>query len=170
MRRSTALLVVCAAVVVAGVAVDLLRPAPDPVGLPALPRLIPPGTVAALSVSRPDASREFRRAGGVWAAAGSTEPLPEPAVQLLEGLRRELAPLYAFRRVEAALPPAEAGLDPPRLTVTVRLTSGEEFTLRLGDATPEPGGTFARLAGRPYVYVVSSTVADRAERLLGPPA
>jgi len=169
-RRSTVILVGLATLVVAVVGLDLLRPEASPARLPTLPRLIPPGTVATLTLDRAGTTYEFRKAAGAWMAVGSTEPLPVPAADLLDGLGRELAPLYAFRRVEAALPPAEAGLDPPRFGVVLTLTTGETFVLRLGDPTPEPGGTFLQVADREGIFVVSSTIADRVSRLLGPPA
>lgn len=80
----------------------------------------------------------------------------------VEDLLRDLLELKKERTVEEA-EPAELGLEPPRVTVTLVTAEGEQ-ALSFGSELPLSGGVVAALAGRPEVYVVPSNVVEGLTR------
>ena len=63
-------------------------------------------------------------------------------------------------------PPASAmGLDKPPYTVTVKLDSGEETTLKIGNLTPAGNAYYAQIDNEP-AEVLSKTIVDQLVQLL----
>ncbi len=55
---------------------------------------------------------------------------------------------------------AEYGLDDPQASWTVTTTTGEEFTMYVGDELVTEGGYYVKYADRDAAYIVSTTLAD----------
>ena len=104
---------------------------------------------------------------GTWAVV---VPSPGPAEpELAQSLVESLHSVKADDTLRDQSP-ADYGLDHPTRTVTCRVASGSSFTLTVGKERFDGGGYYARKAGDPNVYVISSVpVDDFDNRLKQPP-
>jgi hypothetical protein len=136
---------------------------------PGLARFAPAGLLAdwpveqvtSVDVSAGAYRRSFRRnPGGGWrpdtADADTTADLTG---QIEEGLK--LLHNSGPERTDLANEQlAEFGLEPPRLTVTARMTGGAGITIEFGGANPLGLERYARIAGRTEILLMPAFVAD----------
>lgn len=116
----------------------------------------------------PGGALRFRRDGDLW-RDGSGAPLAEDKARRLDAalkLLRDSAPERTLSAGElAGHAPAEYGLDPPALTVTVRPAGGPPFTVRLGGANALGLSRYAQVAGSPDIVLLPGYVARSWEEL-----
>ncbi len=60
---------------------------------------------------------------------------------------------------------AEFGLEPPRLSVTARTTSGDSITIEFGGTNPLGLERYARIVGRAEILLMPGFVADAWQRV-----
>src|SRR4051812_23000583 len=95
-----------------------------------------------------------QKQGSAWQL---TQPVPAPADETeLSGIASSLASLEVQRVVdEQASDFKQYGLEPPRIEVAFK-GGGKEHALQLGQKTPTGADMYARLPGKPRVFLVSS--------------
>jgi len=136
---------------------------------PGLARFAPAGLLAdwpveqvtSVDVSAGAYRRSFRRdPGGGWrpdtADADTTADLTghiEEGLKLLHNSGPQRTDLASEQL-------AEFGLEPPRLTVTARMTGGASITIEFGGANPLGLERYARIAGRTEILLMPAFVAD----------
>lgn len=84
-------------------------------------------------------------------------------------LEQSLDSIEAQNTIRDPGPPAQYGLDKPRLTVTCRVTNGSSYTLSVGGESFDKAGYYARKSGSGEVYVISSVQVDEFDRVLNEP-
>ena len=84
-----------------------------------------------------------------------------------EAAASQLSTLRILSRPEVA--PADAGLDQPSYIMTVKMTSGTEKTVRIGDLTPTESGYYTSIDGNDGVMIISKTGMDSLLTLVTSP-
>jgi hypothetical protein len=97
-----------------------------------------------------------RNADGVWVLekpieTGANQGSAEAAATQLSSLR-----IVSHPEVD----PGIVGLNPASYTLTVKLTSGDEKTVRIGDLAPTGSGYYANVNGSNDVLILSQTGLD----------
>lgn len=106
-----------------------------------------------------------RNQDGVWMLKQPTES--EANQGMAESAASQLTSLRILSRLDLAL--EYAGLVPPSYLVTVNFSSGEIFTVEIGDLTPTQSGYYARLSMGDEVLVISKSGVDSLLTLLSNP-
>ena len=91
-------------------------------------------------------------------------PIPDEGdPQAIDTLAHDVAKLSYTRRLDG---PAEAahGFDPPAIAITVTRAQGPPIALTLGAAASMEGHVYARVEGRPDVYVVPADIAGHCRK------
>lgn len=102
-----------------------------------------------------------RRNGRAWTLLA---PVPDEAdPQTIDTLVHDLARLAYTRRLDG---PAEAahGFEPPAIAITATCAAGPPIELRLGAAASMEAHLYARVEGRPDVYVVPADLAGHCRK------
>ncbi|MBD3235177.1 MAG: DUF4340 domain-containing protein [Candidatus Eisenbacteria bacterium] len=115
-------------------------------------------SVTALRLLRDPQLLALRRDGGAW---WLVEPLEDLAsVRMVRELFRALENLEIRRRLPGD-DLARYGLDPPRAVLRLQLRDGSTRTLRIGDAAPASGDTYATWSHLPGVALIPRFVVAR---------
>jgi hypothetical protein len=64
---------------------------------------------------------------------------------------------------------AAFGLAKPRLTITAKLKDGKEYSLRIGDKTPDSTNAYVQKPDDKTIYLVNATLVDGASGMLDKP-
>ncbi|MGD8450441.1 MAG: DUF4340 domain-containing protein [Phycisphaerae bacterium] len=147
---------------------DVAKPVPEEITATEATVLDPspaPETIVGVTIARPDKPKlvfarepqegEAARMGS-WRAV---EPLTVP-VMPLDSLLYSLTGMTSSKQFEpgAAGAPSEAdvGLNPPRVTVTLRDKEGKDYTLEIGAKAAVGDDTYMRVGGKKTVHVVNA--------------
>jgi hypothetical protein len=115
-------------------------------------------TITALKLSTGDRELSITRSDGAWTTAASFGQLDR---QAMREWSNAIATLKASDYVDEPDNLADFGLDNPRATITItRSDSPDNLTLEVGERSASGLHAFAKIAGRPTVYVVSADAAD----------
>ncbi|GAB4416037.1 MAG: hypothetical protein Kow002_01570 [Anaerolineales bacterium] len=107
----------------------------------------------------------MRNEAGVWMLE---QPIETEADQgMAEAATSQVTALRILSTLELA--PDQAGLVPPSYVVTVDFSSGERFTLQVGDLTPTQSGYYVRLGNSAEIHIVSKPGLDSLLSLLEKP-
>jgi hypothetical protein len=143
---------------------------------PGLARFAPAGLLAdwpvqqvrSVEVSAGAQHRSFRRnPDGGWRSEDAGAAI---AADLTETIEAGLTLLHnsAPQRTDLVSEQlAEFGLEPPRLTVTARMTGGASITIGFGGTNPLGLERYARIAGRTEILLMPGFVADSWELVRG---
>ena len=104
-----------------------------------------------------------REPGGGWRPEGANAAITADLAERIEmglTLLHNSAPQRADLASEQL---AEFGLEPPRLTVTARMTGGASVTIEFGGTNPLGLERYARVVGRTEVLLMPAFVADAWE-------
>jgi hypothetical protein len=106
---------------------------------------------------------DLKKDNGKWAI---TAPKPLPAdSDAASAMVSTLSSLAADATIEEKAPDlAPYGLAHPSLDVQVIRKDGKTVTLELGDDTPTTSGAYAKVAGDPHIYTVSSYVKTSLDK------
>lgn len=122
--------------------------------------------IQAVTVRRDGQEAGVQRSGEEWQLVPSNEPADRLRVN---SLMFRLASVKATYRVPNPTGDAEYGLAPPATVATIRLASGQSYTLSLGSKAPAESGTYARKDAEPAIYLVSNALADDLAKLVTEP-
>lgn len=131
---------------------------------------IPPDQVTAVTVRVPGRALTLVRDGARWGAAAGAPPADATAA-VERGLRflHGSAPVRTMAGEEAAgVRLEETGLVPPALQVEVRVGDRTAFAVDFGGTNPQGFATYARVAGRPEIHLLSRYVAGAWKDLVTP--
>lgn len=106
-----------------------------------------------------------RNEEGTWLLKQPTET--EANQGMAEASASQVTALRILSTLDLA--PEYAGLVPPSYLVTVKFSSGESFTVDIGDLTPTQSGYYARMAMNDKIHVISKSGVDSLLTLLSNP-
>jgi hypothetical protein len=114
---------------------------------------------------------QFARGGdGRWSASAAASPLtPDLGARLDQalGLLRNAGAERVMTPAElGAQPLADFGLDPPRLSVTVRAGASKTFSVSFGNANPIGLARYARIGGQDGIALLPGYVAEAWEKAI----
>jgi Domain of unknown function (DUF4340) len=141
---------------------------------PGLARFIPAGLLAdwpvqqvmSVDVATGAQNRSFRRyPGGGWRSAAAGEPATADLAQRIETGLTLLHNSAPQRTDLSSAQLEEFGLEPPRLTVTARMTGRTDVTIEFGGANPLGLERYARVVGRNEIMLMPAFVADAWEKV-----
>jgi hypothetical protein len=141
---------------------------------PGLARFAPAGLLAdwpvrqvtSVDVAAGAQSRSFRRhPGGGWSSAAAGAPATADLAQRIETGLTLLHNSAPQRSDLSSAQLEEFGLEPPRLSVTARMTGGTDVTIEFGGANPLGLERYARVVGRNEILLMPAFVADAWERV-----
>jgi hypothetical protein len=111
-----------------------------------------------------------RAADGGWATEGNSHPLPEPLASELGQSIRNMHVSPPIRVISSeeyrAVGLREFGLDPPRVTVTLRDGPRVVLEARFGAPNPQKVLQYMQVRGRGDVYLMSRFVGQAWEHVL----
>ncbi|TXL82143.1 hypothetical protein FHP25_00115 [Vineibacter terrae] len=117
--------------------------------------------------------RYRRSARGDWSGGEPPLPLAADAAARIEqalSLLRDSGPERRFSPEEAAgMPPADLGLDPPAVVVSVIGASATRFTIAFGAENPLGHARYARIVGNDGLWLVPRHVADAWDAVVRAP-
>jgi len=122
--------------------------------------------VAAIEVTKPDASAGVQRNGDDWILTPSGEPADRLRVN---SLVFRLAALRATRRLDSVTNLDEYGLTVPAMVATLRMADSSVHTLKIGGKAPAESGTYSLKDDDPTVYLLSNALAQDIEKLITDP-
>jgi hypothetical protein len=124
----------------------------------------PVAQVTSVEVGSGVKHRSFRRdSGGGWRPeAADTATTADLDQRIEEGLKllHNSGPQRTDLKSEQL---AEFGLEPPRLTITARMTGGTSITIEFGGTNPLGLERYARIAGRREILLMPAFVGDAWE-------
>jgi hypothetical protein len=113
----------------------------------------------------------FRREGRTWRAAEAPHAVPTDAGQRIDTalrLLRDSGPLRMLSPDEIGpAPPADYGLGPQALRVTVRGPDGATFAIRFGARNPLGAARYAQVEGMGGVPLIAAYVAETWQQAIG---
>lgn len=105
-------------------------------------------------------------------SAASGEPAPQPDVSTVDaavtGLVRTIVALPEVRRFRLEGSLAEFGLGKPQASVELKLDTGTEVTLQIGDRTTTGAGLYAHVKGSDEVLQIGSLILSEIGGALFP--
>ncbi|PYN94355.1 MAG: hypothetical protein DMD91_28170 [Candidatus Rokuibacteriota bacterium] len=132
---------------------------------------IKPERVREVEVAAGDRRWRFARAAtGGWTAIGSPLPSQDWASLIDTGLHflSVSSPQRVMTREEVAgASPSEFGLAPPRYAVWVRASDAQLFVVEFGSSNAQGIGQYARVAGRPELFLLPRFVGEQWEKATG---
>jgi hypothetical protein len=125
------------------------------------------GVPLGIEISDPDGEfvQIMRNEEGTWMLKQPTETVANQG--MAEGAASQVTALRILSTLDLA--PEYAGLVPPSYLVTVDFSSGEAFTVEIGDLTPTESGYYARMAMSDKIQVISKSGIDSLLKLLSNP-
>lgn len=106
-----------------------------------------------------------RNEEGTWMLKQPKEAVASQG--MAEGASSQVTAIRILSTLDLA--PEYAGLVPPSFLVTVNFSSGETFTVEIGDLTPTESGYYARRSMSDKIHVISKSGVDSLLRLLSNP-
>jgi len=80
------------------------------------------------------------------------------------GASNQIIQLQAYASIEAGEDLSAYGLDPARVSITLRLYDGTTSSLRIGLDSPAAGGSYCMVDGDDTIYIVSVEIAKAFEK------
>jgi len=124
-----------------------------------------PEDIAQIALNRAGETSAFEKRGDAWVM---TQPLSTKADEsTLDAIARNVATSQVERKLSAAADKlATYGLSEPRVSLTVKLKSGEQHRLRLGDKDFNGTNVYALIDDSQEVALVSSYLLESADKPL----